>query len=232
MRTKFSLLVLIGGALVCAGGGCTAVLVGGAAAGGVGVAAYVMGDLEAVEEVPLDKAWGASKAAIDELAFTPVSDTKDEVSAKLVTRTASDRKVTIALKRQTDELTKISIRVGVWGDEALSLKILESIREQYATAGLDRQERAGAMRHQGCWGHWRRTRVTGVPIGGMVSARACHGDGTDCTSVPAGIEKLMTSSPKVSSPTTAPVRSASYTRAPPIHAGSLVSLDPPKTQGA
>jgi hypothetical protein len=144
MRSKLSLAALTCGGFLCAGSGCTALLVGGAAAGGVGVTAYVMGDLEVVEAVPLDRAWGASKAAVDELEFAPVSDTKDEVSAKLVTRTAGDRTITIALRRQTDELTKISIRVGVFGDEALSQKILESIRAQYATAELAEQAPAGS----------------------------------------------------------------------------------------
>lgn len=53
---------------------------------------------------------------------------KDALKAVLVARTAMDKKIEIAISNTGKKLTKIKIRVGVFGDEQLSMSILDKIK--------------------------------------------------------------------------------------------------------
>ena len=105
--------------------GCVAVMAGAAGAGAV---AYVRGGLEADLDAPYDKAVGASAQAIQQLQFVSVSERKDALDAVLLARTAEDRKIEIKISRRGPELSRVCIRVGVFGNEAKSLAILERIK--------------------------------------------------------------------------------------------------------
>lgn len=106
--------------------GCFWLVAGGAAAGG---AAYVMGEMKVVEEVTLDKAVSASEDAIEDLEMTVRTSTKDAINGQVKSRTADNKEVIIKLRRQTDNTTEIKIRVGPFGDQAMSQMILDKIRE-------------------------------------------------------------------------------------------------------
>ena len=106
--------------------GCVAV----AAAGlGVGTVAYIKGDLQAVEAVNLDEVYTATQKALDELEFSVTKRSKDVLSAAIVARDASDKKITIKLSAVEDDATKISIRVGIFGNETKSRMIYEKIKK-------------------------------------------------------------------------------------------------------
>jgi hypothetical protein len=108
--------------------GClAAAAVGGAAAAGAGTVAYIKGELKATEEATLDKTWEATVGAADELNFLVINKLKDAVSAELEAKTADNKTVKIELKRVTENLTDISIRIGTFGDETLSRYILSKI---------------------------------------------------------------------------------------------------------
>jgi hypothetical protein len=128
MRAKELAWVLALGAACALGAGCAAVVIGGAAAAGAGTVAYIRGELRAVESAPLDRVWSASQAAMDDLQFAPTTKDKDGLSARLIARTASDKKVTINLAKQGDNVTEIRIRVGFFGDESVSRLVLEKIK--------------------------------------------------------------------------------------------------------
>ena len=106
--------------------GCLLVAAGAA---GAGTVAYVRGDLEATLDHNLDKSTRASNKAIEELKFAKVSEKKDLLTVVLLARTADDKRVQITLTRITDSQTKVAIRVAVFGDERVSLAILEKIKE-------------------------------------------------------------------------------------------------------
>jgi hypothetical protein len=106
--------------------GCAALVVGGAA--GAGTVAYVRGELKAVEDVTLDHAWPAAKQAMSDLEFAVTSAEKDAFHGELVARGAGDKKIVVKLERQSDAVTEIKIRVGTFGDEAMSREILETIQ--------------------------------------------------------------------------------------------------------
>ena len=106
--------------------GCVVAAVG---AGAVGTMAYVRGDLEAVEDANIDVVYQATKKAIEELELTLTMTEKDALSAVIGARDAQDKKITIKLKAISDGTTKISVRVGVFGDETKSRLIYEAIKK-------------------------------------------------------------------------------------------------------
>jgi hypothetical protein len=105
--------------------GCVAVMAGAAGAGAV---AYVRGELQADLDAPYEKAVGAAGEAVHQLQFASISERKDALDAVLIARTAEDKKVEIKVSRSGRELSRVRIRVGVFGDEAKSLTILERIK--------------------------------------------------------------------------------------------------------
>jgi hypothetical protein len=50
------------------------------------------------------------------------------LEAILVARTAGDKKVEIRVKQLSENATTVKIRVGVFGDESLSIAILDKIK--------------------------------------------------------------------------------------------------------
>ncbi len=126
-KQKLMILVLLAACPFILTGCLAAAAVGGAAAAGAGTVAYIKGELKATEEATLNKTWQATVAAIDGLQFLVVNKIKDNVSAELEAKTADNKTVKIQLKRVTDNLTDISIRIGTFGDESLSRYILSKI---------------------------------------------------------------------------------------------------------
>ena len=120
------LLVALGLGLAAAGlTGCVAVVAAGAA--GTGVAWY-SGRLEANLDQNIEAVFAASQKALNQLEFANISNKKSSVDAQLVSRTALDKKVEITLQKVTDRSTKVMIRVGVFGDETLSMSIMGKIK--------------------------------------------------------------------------------------------------------
>jgi len=104
-------------------------LVGGAVAAGAGTVVYVKGQLKATVEGTLDRAWIAAHEAFKELQMPVTSETKDALSGKLTARAAGDKKVTVSFRKAAGTSTELGIRVGTWGDEAMSREILDKIKK-------------------------------------------------------------------------------------------------------
>lgn len=105
--------------------GCGVLILGGAAAGTVG---YVSGDLNATIEGGFQKVVEAADAAIRE---NSIRETTRDVSQHQVAyelRTPQDDKILLTISRASKDLTNVTIRVGVFGDEPLSHRILEEIK--------------------------------------------------------------------------------------------------------
>jgi hypothetical protein len=99
-----------------------------AAGAGAGAVAYVRGELEANLTTDYNKVVESARKAIGELEFAKVSENKDALKAVLVARTAMDKKVEITVTNSGKKLTNIKIRVGLFGDEALSMSVLDKIK--------------------------------------------------------------------------------------------------------
>jgi hypothetical protein len=107
--------------------GCVVVAAGAVGAGAV---AYVRGELDSSVEHGIDDTYRATQQALAALEFAKISEHKSMIDAELVSRTALDKKVEIKLSKITERMTKIQIRVGMVGDQQLSLAILEKIQAQ------------------------------------------------------------------------------------------------------
>lgn len=108
-------------------GGCVVVAAGAA---GAGTYAYVTGELSSVEQAKLDKCWSAVQSAVKDLQFTVKEQSKDALQARMVAQQADKTDIKISLERETDTLTKIRIRVGVFGDENTSRIVMDKIKSK------------------------------------------------------------------------------------------------------
>jgi len=106
--------------------GCVAVAAVGA---GAGTVAYVRGDLEAEESKNIDTVYKATQKALSELELNIVKKTKDAMSAVIVARDAQDKKITIKLTATAEDTTKLSVRIGMFGNETKSRRIYEQIKK-------------------------------------------------------------------------------------------------------
>jgi len=108
--------------------GCFLAAVGVAAGAGAGTVAYIKGELTATLPHHVGRVTDATEQAIAQMQFAKISEKRDALSANIIVRTAEDKKVEINLTRQADDTTKVDIRVGLMGDEALSRAVLEHIK--------------------------------------------------------------------------------------------------------
>lgn len=69
------------------------------------------------------------RAAVKKLEFVETLHQKDALEAKLEARTASTKTVAFSLRRLTDTTTELRIRVGTFGDEALTHPIQDAVRK-------------------------------------------------------------------------------------------------------
>ena len=122
----FLTLLFVGAAVSIQGCGLELAVVGAAAGGTV---AYVKGDLQTVESADIDAVYKAALKAVDELELSITQKTKDAMSAKIVARDAQDKKITIKLGATVEGATKVSIRVGLFGNKRKSRLIYEQIKE-------------------------------------------------------------------------------------------------------
>jgi len=108
--------------------GCFLVAVGAAGAAGAGTVAYIRGELDASLGNRYDTVVGATDNAVGQLQFAKIRESKDAFSSEIVARTAEDKKIDIVIAKEADNLTKVKIRVGVFGDEEKSRAILDRVR--------------------------------------------------------------------------------------------------------
>jgi len=133
MNYKQLLPTFILGLTLLVNSGCPAIFVGAAAGGAaaVGAVKFVGGELRSTEEVSLNRAWKATQKAIGDLEFKVATKEKDVFDAQLIASGAAGKRIQVRLKKQSDTLTEIRIRVGTFGDESLSRHILDKIKKRF-----------------------------------------------------------------------------------------------------
>jgi hypothetical protein len=114
--------MLVGCASLAAG--CLAVAAAGAAAAGV---AYVEGSLKGALPASPQEVVEAGEAVLNEMGLLGVSAKATEVDGRIEARTSGDDKVVIKVDRKGENVSGISIRVGVFGDKELSRTIYDRI---------------------------------------------------------------------------------------------------------
>ncbi len=114
--------------------GCFLLLLGGGAAAGAGAVIYARGELQAVETTSIQRTWDATHDAMRDLGFAVTDQEKNPDSATLQARTKDNDEVNIRLQAKGVTATEIGIRVGTFGNEALSRVILEKIQRNIGTS--------------------------------------------------------------------------------------------------
>lgn len=128
MRIQLVCLSVLLAGLTMGSSGCIVLAAG---AGAAGTVAYVKGDFEAELQHNIDETYAATQKATEELKLHVITGDggKDALSATIVARDAADKRVTIKLKTVTDDITKLSIRVGTFGDKTKQRLIYDKIRD-------------------------------------------------------------------------------------------------------
>ena len=75
-----------------------------------------------------DKATAAAKQAVEDLKLADITSTATKVDGKVTARTAGNDQVNIEIEQAGDNVSEVSVRVGVTGDESLSMQILDRIK--------------------------------------------------------------------------------------------------------
>ncbi len=108
--------------------GCVAIAAGAAA--GASTMAYIRGELTANLNKPYGNVVKATERALKKLQFTTVSVNKDALNAVFIARTATDKRIEIRVTKTDEQTASAHVRVGIYGDEALSRTIIQHIERE------------------------------------------------------------------------------------------------------
>jgi len=107
--------------------GCAPVLIGAGAGAGVAGYKFIQGSLEIEYIASYERVWNATKLALRDSNIRIEKEQKDAINAKIIGKTASNTKVVIKLKNKPSGIVKMSIRVGLFGNEDASMIIKKAI---------------------------------------------------------------------------------------------------------
>ncbi|NBC11527.1 MAG: DUF3568 family protein [Planctomycetes bacterium] len=93
-----------------------------------------MGTLETTVEANPPQVAKAAEAVLKDLELIRVHSTSTEVDGEAFGYTASDKKVSVSIKKESENLSKINVRVGAFGDEDLGVAVITRIEEQLGVA--------------------------------------------------------------------------------------------------
>ena len=112
--------------------GCAAVIAAGVGVGvGFGTYKYIEGNLQRDYIGPPDTLWEATLAALDDLQVAAEVKERDFFGGLIKGIMHDGTKITINMKRLTDNSTEVGVRVGVFGDRKRSEIIHNKIAENF-----------------------------------------------------------------------------------------------------
>jgi len=128
MRRRMLMASLVVVALV--GAGCASMIILGAAAGaGSGALVWYRGWLEQTIGEPLDRVHRAGRSALADLKVALVEDELEGTTGLLDGYDEGSKRIVVKMKAMDDKATRVRIRVGFWGDQHRSLRILEQLKK-------------------------------------------------------------------------------------------------------
>lgn len=130
--------------LVCAALGlfsCAPVYItAGLSVAQVGTAAFINGQLVSARQAPIEEVWAAAVGALEELEFDirtlrpPDSPDSCGRSAYVMAKDEGGPQVKIRLERASEAVTRIRIRINIFGDQALARLVLSRIDARLPTS--------------------------------------------------------------------------------------------------
>jgi hypothetical protein len=130
--TRSLALFLASAPLLALGSGCAAAAIAAGAGAGIAGTMYVRGDLETELDAAPPEVAQAAESALKDLELPILSAQASELDGLVVATTAQGEKIHIDLESLADERTRVSIRVGTFGDRDVSDLILARIRDNLA----------------------------------------------------------------------------------------------------
>jgi hypothetical protein len=127
MKRRLSLAIVLGLPLVVSG--CAVVFLVGGAVAGAGAVMWTRGWLQETSLEPVGRVHRAARAALTDFKVTLEDDRVDPTTGFLAGYLPDDRRVEVKTKVVAEKSTRLSIRVGLWGDQDASLRILERIKK-------------------------------------------------------------------------------------------------------
>ena len=89
---------------------------------------YTVGSYSGMVDSTPDKVTQAARKAVEELKLLEINSSGTKVDGKVTAKTAQNDAVTIDVEKAGDNVSKVSIRVGTLGDEAMSKSIMDKIK--------------------------------------------------------------------------------------------------------
>lgn len=108
-------------------GGC---LFAAGTAAGVGTWAYLEGKYTENVKAEPGEVVAATERAFAELKLTPLTKEGSGLGGRVTGREADDTKVNVDVESLGSGISKVTIRIGVFGDEAKSRALMEAIKKQ------------------------------------------------------------------------------------------------------
>lgn len=94
-----------------------------------GTVVYVKGNLAQTVNVPQDKVHDAAVQALKDVGIPVLSDTKEDMAMKLTSQFSDGTQVWVTLDVVDYKTTKITVRVGLMGEEPRARQILAMIQK-------------------------------------------------------------------------------------------------------
>jgi hypothetical protein len=121
-----AILILMTVCLAVLGSGCALFVVGAAA--GAGGYVYTSGELKSTEATTYEKAFSAAELGLKERGYTVTNTETGRDKTHLIARGPGDEKVTVMVRKVSGTAAEIGVRVGTFGDQARSTRIMDQIK--------------------------------------------------------------------------------------------------------
>jgi uncharacterized lipoprotein len=108
-------------------GGCVAAA---GAAAGYGAWEYNNGEYVGVCGATFDRAWQATQEALAGMGMSITSAKRERLRGEVRAKLADGTGVEVDLSPQSSDFTRLTVRVGVFGDEIASKRIVSKIKER------------------------------------------------------------------------------------------------------
>jgi hypothetical protein len=135
LRTRIGLvLVAVAAPAVLCASGCLTPFDFAANAGlGIaqaGTSSFIQGTLQSAVDRPMEQVFEAAKRALAKLGYESTREDISEFYAQLQSNQSDGSTIVIKLKKSSPKVTGVSIRVGLWGDNAVSRLIFIEIEKE------------------------------------------------------------------------------------------------------
>lgn len=95
-----------------------------------GTSSFIQGTLQAAFDRPMDEVVDAARRTLVKLGYAITREDIGPHYAQLLSSQADGSSIVVKFKKSSDAVTGLSIRVGFWGDNAVSRLMLEGIQKE------------------------------------------------------------------------------------------------------